>query len=94
MLYTIMPIEDVLGEPPWKRRPYTAWRGPAEPAMGPAGTGEPAMPVACNVDGVTVMVWPMPDGKGQVERVMSTNPAHYLNPAIAPGSIVHVKAHL
>lgn len=94
MLYTIMPIQDVLGEPPWKCYPYAAWRGPAEAAMGPVGTGEPTMPIECNVNGVLLVVWPMADGQGQVERVMSTNPAHYLNPSIAPGSIVDIRAHL
>ncbi|MDD2202287.1 MAG: YlzJ-like family protein [Firmicutes bacterium] len=94
MLYTIMPIEDVLGEPPWKRHPYAAWRGPAEPVLGPVSTGETAMPIECNVNGVRLMVWPMPDGKGRVERIISTNPAHYLNPATAPGSLVDMRARL
>jgi hypothetical protein len=34
MLYTVMPIEDVLGEPAWQMDPYAAWRasmGPVEP---------------------------------------------------------------
>ncbi|MGB4008979.1 MAG: YlzJ-like family protein [Bacillota bacterium] len=87
MLYTVMPIEDVLGEPAWQMDPYAAWRA----SMGPV---EPPMLVSCRVSGVPLSVWPMPDGRGQVERVMSTDPADYLDPTISPGSMVDIREYL
>ena len=39
-------------------------------------------------DGITMMVEPMADGMGRVERLLSGNPADFLRPELQPGSLV------
>ncbi|MEA4884632.1 MAG: YlzJ-like family protein [Clostridia bacterium] len=68
MLYTVMPIEQVLS-------PFVA------------DGGDP-LPVLAAVDGVQVLIVPSDAGRGRIERVLSTDPADYLNPSLAPGTVV------
>lgn len=75
MLYTIIPLEEVFAAPPWAT-------GQADSQAAP----QPAVPAV--VGGVQVLVSPSHDGKNRVERVISTNPVDYLDPRLAPGSLI------
>jgi len=75
MLYTIIPLEEVFAAPPW--------------ATGPSGSAAaPHPPVPAVVGGVQILVSPSYDGRNRVERVISTDPADYLNPRLAPGALI------
>ena len=75
MLYTIIPLEEVFAAPPW--------------ATGPSGSAAaPHPPVPAIVGGVQVLVSPSYDGRNRIERVMSTDPAVFLDPRFAPGTLV------
>jgi hypothetical protein len=75
MLYTIMPLEEVFAAPPWE--------------AGYAGSAAaPHPPVPAVVGGVQVLVSPSYDGRNRVERIISTDPADYLNPRLAPGTLI------
>lgn len=75
MLYTIIPLEEVFATPLW--------------ATGQTGSAAaPCPPVPAVVGGVQVLVSPSYDGRNRVERVISTDPADYLNPRLAPGTLI------
>lgn len=75
MLYTIIPLEEVFAAPPWE--------------VGHAGSAAaPHPPVPAVVGGVQVLVSPSYDGRNRVERIISTDPADYLNPRLAPGTLI------
>ncbi|MEW6572489.1 MAG: YlzJ-like family protein [Bacillota bacterium] len=40
------------------------------------------------VGGVPVMIEEVSPGRGRLERVLSTDPFDYLNPALSPGNLV------
>lgn len=44
--------------------------------------------MAAHVMGCSVLIEPLGDGRGRIERILSTNPDDYLNSRIQPGSIV------
>jgi len=75
MLYTIIPLEEVFAAPPW--------------ATGPSGSAAaPYPPVPAIVGRVQVLVSPSYDGRNRIERVISTDPAVYLDSRFAPGTLV------
>ncbi len=41
------------------------------------------------IDGVTVMVEPLGPGRGKAQRLLSTNPQHYLDRRWQPGETVY-----
>jgi hypothetical protein len=75
MLYTIIPLEEVFAAPPWA-------------AGGGDSAGAPPLPIPAVVGGVQVLVSPSYDGRNRVERVISTDPAVYLDPRFAPGTLI------
>lgn len=46
--------------------------------------------VEVRVGGVLVLAEPQGGSTGRVERVLSTDPGHFLNPSLQPGSIVRL----
>lgn len=40
--------------------------------------------------GIYLVVEPLEGGKGRIERVLSTDPGHYLRKDLQPGAIVHL----
>lgn len=44
--------------------------------------------VRATVSGIPVLVEPMGNGRGRIERVLSTDPEHFLDPTIRPGTTV------
>lgn len=53
-----------------------------------ADDAEPVPPVKAAVGGVAALVTPLGDGTARIERLLSTDPDDYLNPALQPGLIV------
>ena len=47
------------------------------------------IPVQVMVAGIEVLGYAMPDGGVRVERLLSTDPAHYLRPDLCPGCTVY-----
>jgi len=48
---------------------------------------EPAQ-IEASVGGIRVLVTPLGDGTARVERLLSTDPDHFLMPQLRPGTIV------
>lgn len=44
--------------------------------------------VSASIGGCPVLVESLGEGRGRVERVLSTDPSHYMTPGVQPGSIV------
>jgi hypothetical protein len=100
MLYTIVPPEVVFSEgqeatAPWVDQPFPA--GPeAETQPAPGGTNDLPGPAVgtgereVRLSDVLLVVRPVgndPWGAYEVVRVISSNPAAYLQPAFQPGTI-------
>ena len=49
---------------------------------------EPAASVEAAVNGVPMLVVPLGDGLARIERLLSTDPDHFLDPRYQPGSLV------
>lgn len=43
--------------------------------------------------GLTMLVTPLGHGKGQIQRLISSNPDDYMNPALQPGSEIIFGVH-
>lgn len=43
------------------------------------------------VEGVRLLARNVGDGRGQIEQVISTDPAHYLDPRFQPGMMVNLR---
>lgn len=63
---------------------------PPEAIFGPdeASEGEVAT-VELMIDGVSVMVEPLGPGRGKVQRLLSTDPRHYLDQRWQPGETIY-----
>lgn len=46
--------------------------------------------IEVDVDGVRVLAEPIDGTRGRVERILSTDPGHFLNPSLQPGSTVRL----
>ena len=46
--------------------------------------------VAASFQGINLIVEPVGDGRARVERILSTDPEHFLRADLAPGSIVRL----
>lgn len=46
--------------------------------------------VEVEVEGVRVLAEPIDAASGRVERILSTDPNHFLNPALQPGSTIRL----
>lgn len=44
--------------------------------------------VEAEIGGAKLLVEPLGDGRGRVERVLSTDPAHYLDVRFQPGGVI------
>lgn len=49
---------------------------------------EPSVPVVAAVNGTPVLVTPLGDGRARIERLLSTDPERFLDPALQPGVVV------
>ncbi len=49
---------------------------------------EERMLVPASAGGCTMLVEPLGEGRGRIERILSTDPHHFLTPELQPGSIV------
>lgn len=49
---------------------------------------EPVASVKAMVNGTPVLVTPIGEGKGRIERLLSTDPNHFLDPTYQPGNVV------
>ena len=79
MLYTVMPMEVVFGA--------GVGAGPGAESSGKVADAN--IPVQVMVAGSEVLGYAMPDGGVRVERLLSTDPAHYLRPDLCPGCTVY-----
>lgn len=52
------------------------------------GDEEPPALIAAAVSGVPVLVAPLGDGLARIERLLSTDPNHFLDPRFQPGTLV------
>jgi len=55
------------------------------------GDDEAPEPVAAAVAGVPVLVTPAGGGWARIERLLSTDPDHFLDPRFQPGGLVSLK---
>lgn len=78
ILYTIVPIEDVLQG----ADPLTL----AVPGVN--GCGKPGAPMEMPIGDRRLVVMPERDGTARVVRLISTNPADYLDARWQPGALV------
>jgi len=53
--------------------------------------GDPPALIEGAVGGVPVLVAPLGDGLARIERLLSTDPGHFLDPRLQPGSIVALR---
>ncbi len=44
-------------------------------------------------NGVTMLVTPTGNGRGRIQRLISSNPADYLHPALQPGNEIPICEH-
>lgn len=49
---------------------------------------EPVASVEASIHGTPALVTPIGEGKARIERLLSTDPDHFLDPALQPGTIV------
>ena len=54
---------------------------------------EEVVPVKAAVNGVPVLVVPTGEGKGRIERLLSTDPDHFLDPLFQPGTVVSLDSN-
>lgn len=47
-------------------------------------------PIKATLGGISVLVQPTGEGVGRVERVLSTDPNHFLDPRVTPGTSVRL----
>lgn len=71
--YSVVPPEELWSE----------WLGEVEPASNDAAA-DPSETAVCRLAGVPVLVERVGSGR-RVLRLLSTDPAHYLDPALTPG---------
>ncbi len=79
MLYTIVPIEDIFSG---------AWDAGGNRGAGLTAEGLAAPPVELPLGGRRLIVSPQPDGSARLVRLISTDPADYLDPRWQPGAAV------
>lgn len=46
--------------------------------------------VPVHIDGCSVLVEPLGNGQGRIERLLSTDPAHFMNAKMQPGAVVNM----
>lgn len=44
--------------------------------------------IRASLGGVSVLIEPIGEGEGRIERLLSTDPQHFLQPHLQPGTIV------
>lgn len=52
---------------------------------------ELTVPIVAAVNGTPALVTPLGEGKARIERLLSTDPDHFLDPALQPGVIVSLR---
>lgn len=53
---------------------------------------EPLQEIQCN--GITMEVRPLNENSAQIVRLISSDPQHFLNPQLQPGTRIHYKPFL